>query len=143
MNSPEYWTDVYTSLAITNVNMDIDFVNESLGLSGALSDAPGPFITTGPGWWAFTFDEQLAQDLDGQISALVSQVTPCLNGVQRLRQAGYSVQVAIAGTVETNAALYVSPEAANLLATLGLPVSFTTLTALGRPQEDPMAWLDD
>ncbi|MER7046047.1 hypothetical protein [Streptomyces jumonjinensis] len=143
MNSPEYWTDVYTSLAITNADMDIDFVNDSLGLSGVPSDAPGPFVTTGPGWWAFTFDEQLAQDLDGQIAALVSQVAPRLDGVQRLREAGYAIQVAIAGTVESRAALYMTPEAASLLATLGLPVSFTTLTALGRPQEDPMAWLDD
>ncbi|NUK05790.1 DUF4279 domain-containing protein [Streptomyces lunaelactis] len=142
MNAANPWAGINTSLAVTKVEMDSDFVNETLGFKKLALVESGPIISSGSNWWAYTFDERVSRDLDEQVASLVSQITPRLDGVKKLQDAGYAVQVAIAGTVDTGDQLCVSPRIIGMLATLGIATSFTTLTTSGTREEDPLSWLD-
>ncbi|UUN27463.1 hypothetical protein [Streptomyces sp. FIT100] len=136
------WTSVTTSLAVTREKVDAAFVSQTLGLADSPADSTGAFIAFGSEWWAYTFDERFPGGLEGQAVALVQQISPRMDGLRKLHDAGYAVQVAVSGTVETGNELNVSPNAVGQLARLGLPVSFTTLTASGTHDEDPLSWLD-
>lgn len=136
------WKSLNTSLAITRDKLDASAIDQALGLSRLPGVQSGASVHSGPGWWAFTFDARCSPDLDDQVSALVSQITPHLDQLKDLIDAGHFIQVAIAGTVEVGDQLVLSPQSAGRLATLGLPVSFTTLTQENRPSDDPLSWLD-
>ncbi len=137
----DLWTSLNTSLAVTKQGLDPKFVSEALKGGAQGADLEEAFIHSGVNWWSYTLDESFAESLDSQIGSLVARISPRLTAVKKIRDAGYSVQVAIAGFVEPRQVLPVSSAAVAKLASLGLPVSFTTLKASG-PSEDPLAWLD-
>ncbi|MEU9860536.1 DUF4279 domain-containing protein [Streptomyces sp. NPDC047971] len=95
----------------------------------------------GPGWWAYTLDERFSDDLGEQIATLTARLGPLLGEIEALTAAGCFAQVSIAGTVRANEVLTLSPESAERLAALGLPVSFTTLLEGNAGAEDPLDWL--
>lgn len=135
-----YWSSVNTSLAITKEGLDPEFVSKTLGFPEPTSN--GAVINSGPNWWAYTYDESFTGGLEEQVHSLTSQIAPRLDRVAILSKTSHAVQVAIAGTVETGSRLFVSPIALGQLASLGVPISFTSLTAQGMPDEDPLSWLD-
>lgn len=140
-NSPE-WTSVNTSLAVTGAELENSSIEHALGFTQAEEIQDGASVHHGPGWWTYTVDERCSGDLSEQVSALVHRVKPHLAELKELTEAGYFIQVAISGTVETNNRLTLSAESAGQLADLGLPVSFTTLMEGNAPSEDPLSWLD-
>jgi hypothetical protein len=145
MSSPESWAAVHTSLAVTKKDLDPERVSGVLGLPspGAPGERPGFDVHAGPHWWSYTCHEPFSADLGEQISALTALLVPLRPAIAELRSTGHGVQIAIAGTPDPGNVLSVPPEGLSLLATLSLPVSFTTLTPDNAPAEDPLAWLDE
>ncbi|WP_328860945.1 hypothetical protein [Streptomyces sp. NBC_00306] len=135
------WTSLSTSLAITNTSGDAAIIGETLGVEEA-GATHAPLVNSGPGWWAYTFNETYSASIDSQIAALVSFITPHLDRLAKLRNDGYYAQVAIAGTVSPGENLHVSTTALQRVAALGLSVSFTTLAPSGTTEDDPLNWLD-
>ncbi|MGP3633559.1 hypothetical protein ACTU45_09345 [Streptomyces sp. 24-1644] len=142
MTSAKHWISVSTSLAITKEAVNPSFIHDTLKIDYSLA-GHGCHINSGTNWWAYTYDGSAAPTLDEQISLLVGQVRPRLERLAVLLQAGHHVQVAIAGSVETGSQLFIPPPSIEQLTSLNLPVSFTTLTSTGLPEEDPLGWLDD
>ncbi|MFF5971867.1 hypothetical protein ACFY7C_10115 [Streptomyces sp. NPDC012769] len=135
------WTSITTSLAVTGGDLDASAVEDVLGFARPAAERPGLSVHHGAGWWALTVDEELSAELDEQVAALAALVGEHLDGIAALTGAGRLVQVAVSGTVDRGGPLTLSPEAAELLAALGLPVSFTTLLPDNTPTEDPLDWL--
>ncbi|MFI8965549.1 hypothetical protein ACIGO8_25950 [Streptomyces sp. NPDC053493] len=136
------WTSITTSLAVTGAGLDATAVERSLAFARAAADRPGVSVHQGPGWWALTVDERCSADPGEQIAAFADLVSPHLDSIGALIGLGCHAQVAVSGTVGTGpAALTVSPESAARLASLALPVSFTTLLPDNTPAEDPLDWL--
>ncbi|MFJ8670239.1 DUF4279 domain-containing protein [Streptomyces sp. NPDC093600] len=136
------WTSITTSLALTGGGVDPSAVDRSLGLAQLAEQQTGASIRHGPGWWAYTLDEHFSADLGEQVAALTAQVGPRLDELRELSAAGCFAQVSIAGTVRADERLTLSPESADRLAALGLPVSFTTRLEGDTASEDPLDWLD-
>ncbi|MFJ5221834.1 hypothetical protein [Streptomyces sp. NPDC088400] len=135
------WDSVNTSLAVTKNSLDAPFVCEVLGFSKLPKGGRG-VVNSGSDWWAYTYVDGFTGSLEEQLISLVNEIKPLLDRLDILLKAGYSIQVAIAGSVETGSQLFVSPRALGQLASLGIPISFTTLTASGVQEEDPLGWLD-
>ncbi|MFC9649220.1 MULTISPECIES: hypothetical protein [unclassified Streptomyces] len=142
MNAAGSWESVNVSLAITKKDVSVDFVNSTLGLDDDRSDR-GARIYSGPHWWAYTYAEESTGDLEAMAISLAHDIRPLRDKVDTLLRTGHSVQVAIAGTVETGDQLLLSPTALEHLASLALPVSFTSLTPSGAQEEDPLSWLEE
>ncbi|MFE2747889.1 hypothetical protein ACFXKX_26740 [Streptomyces scopuliridis] len=142
MNSPGSWESVNVSLAITKVDISADFVTNALGLDDDQPDH-GARIYSGPHWWAYTYTEESIGGLEAMAISLAQRIRPRRDKVDTLLQTGHSVQVAIAGTVETGDQLFISTTALEHLASLALPVSFTSLTPSGTHEEDPLSWLEE
>ncbi|MFE4373917.1 hypothetical protein ACFRMN_37940 [Streptomyces sp. NPDC056835] len=142
MHSTRSWESVNVSLAITKMDISADFVNNALGFDDDQS-AHGARIYSGPHWWAYTYTEESAGDLEAMAISLTQRIRPRLDRVDALLRSGHSAQVAIAGTVETGDQLFISPTALEQLASLALPVSFTSLTLSGTQEEDPLSWLEE
>ncbi|MFD7322849.1 DUF4279 domain-containing protein [Streptomyces sp. NPDC059875] len=136
------WTSITTSLALTGSGLNPSAVDRSLGLAPLAERQTGASVHHGPGWWAYTLDEQFSDDLGEQIAALTAQVGPLLDEIKALTTVGCFAQVSVAGTVQANEELTLSAESADRLAALGLPVSFTTLLEGNTGSEDPLDWLD-
>ncbi|MEU9980529.1 hypothetical protein [Streptomyces sp. NPDC050856] len=141
MNVPKTWRSVNISLAVTKRDIDAASVSETLGLGGTPS-GDGGVVHSGPYWWSYTYEERPGGDHGVLVAALVEQVRARLDRVEALRMAGHAVEVAVAGTVETNAEFRLAPRDIGALASLGLPVSCTSLTIAQEPEEDPLDWLD-
>ncbi|MFF2526644.1 hypothetical protein [Streptomyces liangshanensis] len=130
------------SLAVLKRNISGEAVRETLGLA----DEPSKFgaaVYSGPDWWAYTCVEESVGQLEAMVLHLSRLIEPRLGRVEALVHSGHSVEVAVAGTTETGDVLLLSPEALESLAVLKLPVSFTTLSVSGAPEEDPLAFLDE
>ncbi|MEU0272794.1 hypothetical protein [Streptomyces sp. NPDC006307] len=141
MTVPEKWNSLTVSLAITKQGLNAASVSEALGVHGGPSE-DGPVVHSGPHWWSYTCEERPGDDHNEVVTALVDHVRNRLEKVEALRMTGHFVEVAVAGTVETNAELCLSPRALGALASLALPVSFTSLTSQQDQEEDPLSWLD-
>jgi hypothetical protein len=140
-SSPE-WMSITTSLAITGSGLDASAIDRTLDVTPLVESVDGASVHCGPGWWAYSLDERCSGDLGEQLSALTSHIGPRLGTIRALLESGYSVQVAIAGTVQARNRLTLSAQSADQLAALGLPVSFTTLMEDNSASEDPLGWLD-
>ncbi|MFF7181619.1 DUF4279 domain-containing protein [Streptomyces sp. NPDC008121] len=136
------WTSITTSLALTGSGLDPSAVDRALGLSRLAEQLTGASVHHGPGWWAYSLDEHFSTDLGEQVAALTAQVAPRLDAIRALSAVGCFAQVSIAGTVRADERLTLSPESADRLAALGLPVSFTTLLEGNTASEDSLDWLD-
>jgi hypothetical protein len=140
MPKVDSWDSVNTSLAVTKDSVDAAFVREVLGFN-ELPEGCEAVIYSGRNWWAYTYDEGAVGGLEEQVFSLVNKIKSHLDGLDALLKAGYLVQVAIAGSVETGSKLFVSPRVLGQLASLNIPISFTTLTTSGVQEEDPLGWL--
>ncbi|MEU1279775.1 hypothetical protein [Streptomyces sp. NPDC005805] len=140
--APRSWDSVTTSLAVTAADLDADLVRRTLGIAPGADSHESAVIHAGPGWWSCTFDSGFSDRPDRQIAAMVSLVTPVLDGLRSLTERGYSAQIAIAGVVLSRTRLTLPPESTAQLASLGLPVSVTTLNEDNEPAPDPLDWLD-
>ncbi|MCP3820768.1 hypothetical protein NLX86_22525 [Streptomyces sp. A3M-1-3] len=135
------WGTPVTSFVVTGEAIDSKIISEALNL--APSDLrEGVGVHHGSTWWAYAYDERFSGNVEDQVGALVARFAPCVESVTELIRAGHEVHVSISGTAETGSRMILSPRALADLATLPVPVTFTTLTVSGVPEEDPLAWLD-
>lgn len=139
------WRSVTTSLAVTADGLDADVVQRALDLGPAEGDPGGPLVHSGTGWWSYTLDSDHPDHpdhADGQIAVMASRVEPLLGGLRRLADRGYHAHIALSGVVLMGTRLALSPESTARLASLRLPVSFTTLNEDNEPTPDPFDWLE-
>lgn len=136
------WGSLNISLAVTKEAVDALFVREVLGFD-ELPKGGEVVVNSGLDWWAYTYGEWFSGGLEERVISLVNEIKPRLDRLDILLEAGYSIQVAVAGSVETGSQLFVSPWVLGQLASLNIPISFTTLTTPSAQEEDPLGWLDN
>ncbi|MEU1041425.1 hypothetical protein ACFYP4_19805 [Streptomyces sp. NPDC005551] len=137
------WADLSASLVVAGQEVDSASLLGELQLAASeeLSSAGGVDVYSGPGWATLTVDERHSKSADEQAAHLVALLGPRKPALDALKAAGKSVKVDVSGVPESGSALRISPDVLAGLAELEIPVTFTTVTASGEDEEDPLAWL--
>jgi hypothetical protein len=136
----ESWESVSTSLIITKSDLSPDFISEKLSLNASVARFPGetPAFREGAGCWTYGYDESFSPSVEDQLQALTGQLESRRAALTELVNQGYSAQIDITGSVETGAALWLSPAILNRVNELGIPLSFTSRCT---PAQDEFDWL--
>ncbi|MFI1160832.1 hypothetical protein [Streptomyces sioyaensis] len=141
---PLEWENVSTSLVITPTGTspqhaaqlifsDLEF-NESV--------RAGVTAVTTETSVSLTFDEMFSPDAEEQVLGLSRHLASKAAIIREFAHQGNLVSVEIAGLVETNAKLRLSPAAFSAISALGTSLTFRTLVPEELQEDDPLAWLD-
>ncbi|PWI11217.1 hypothetical protein DIZ27_07455 [Streptomyces sp. NWU339] len=141
--STHSWDSPTATLLITGENLTPGEVTRALGISPSLSREPtaDSRFRPGEGIWAIQVTAGPPQGLEGALDELADLISGVLEGIRELEESGLTVQVDLSGQVDGRTRIPVSPRALSRVATLGLPLSFTTGAVPSERSEDLWDWL--
>ncbi|MGK9460518.1 hypothetical protein ACSLFT_10845 [Streptomyces sp. G6] len=137
------WDDPTAALLIAGKGLTPQIVTKTLGIvpSSALLPTNRSRFQPDERVWAVRITTTPDQGFDSALDELIDLMADKLRDIQKLSQAGLTVQIDLSGRVATRAHGFVSPRSLSRVAALALPLSFTVGVASSERSEDAWDWL--
>ncbi len=141
--SDSSWDNPTAALLISGKGLTPRIVTQTLGIvpSSALLVTNRSRFQPDERVWAVRITTTPDQGFDSALDELIDLMADKLRDLQRLSQAGLTVQIDLSGRVATRAHGFLSPRSLSRVAALAIPLSFTVGTPLSERSEDSWDWL--